>query len=172
MHRCVWLTDLRGINRAVFSGAAIIIFLNERVIWSCVKEEKTPVCYQSGVKSSRVVAKQTERHAASMCVRTCEVCVVWGVDEIVGEGKGHVFTLVQLLRWDDAVLFSVQVPGEAFHRDLTCTNTTQKLFSSLLKTFFFSVLAETCTLKTSMKIFKPMMNLSDDMCWLCSRSRR
>lgn len=87
----------------------------------------------------------------------------------MGEGKGHVFTLVQLLRWDDAVLFSVQVPGEAFHRDLTCTNTTQK-FSVIIVNLFLLVLTETCTLKTSMKRLKPMMNSSDDMCCLCGRS--
>lgn len=45
-----------------------------------------------------------DRLCVSMYVRTCEVCVVWGVDEIVREGKGHVFTLVQLLRGDDGVL--------------------------------------------------------------------
>lgn len=56
-------------------------------------------------------------------VFTCEVRVVWGVDEIVGEGEGHVFALVQLLRWDDAVLLSAQILGESFHRDLTCVNT-------------------------------------------------
>lgn len=30
-----------------------------------------------------------------------------GVDEIVREGEGHVFALVQLLRRDDAVLLAV-----------------------------------------------------------------
>lgn len=45
-----------------------------------------------------------------------------GVNEIVREGKGHVFALVQLLGGDDAVLLAVQVPSEAFHRDLTCTD--------------------------------------------------
>lgn len=51
-----------------------------------------------------------------MCVElTCEVRVVRGVNEIVREGKGHVFALVQLLGGDDAVLLAVQVPGEAFH---------------------------------------------------------
>ena len=49
-----------------------------------------------------------------------------GVDEVVGEGQGHVFTLIQLLGGDDAVLLSAQIPGKAFHRDLTCTNTTQR----------------------------------------------
>lgn len=46
----------------------------------------------------------------SMYGRTCEVCVVRGVDEIVGEGKGHVFALVQLLGGHDAVLVPVQIP--------------------------------------------------------------
>lgn len=44
-----------------------------------------------------------------------------GVNEIVREGEGHVFALVQLLGGDDAVLLAAEVPGEAFHRDLTCT---------------------------------------------------
>lgn len=70
-----------------------------------------------------------------MYVLTCEVCVVWGVDEIVREGKGHVFTLVQLLRRNDAVLFCIQVPGEAFCWDLTCMNTTAVSILSV-KTFF------------------------------------
>lgn len=50
-----------------------------------------------------------------------------GVNEIVREGEGHVFALVQLLRRDDAVLLTIQIPGEAFHRDLTCTETRQRV---------------------------------------------
>ena len=55
--------------------------------------------------------------------RTCEVGVVRGVDEVVGQRHGHVLALVQLLRRDDAVLLTAQVPGEAVHGDLTCAQT-------------------------------------------------
>lgn len=78
--------------------------------------------------------KQGEKHnflaliLTSGCVQpTCEVRVVRGVNEIVREGEGHVFALVQLLRRDDAVLLAAQIPGEAFHRDLTCTETRQRV---------------------------------------------
>ena len=43
----------------------------------------------------------------------------------MGEGKSHVFTLVQLLRRDDAVLLSIQIAGKTFHRDMTCMNAAQ-----------------------------------------------
>lgn len=72
---------------------------------------------------SRQRCQPMECMCVCVCVElTCEVCVVRGVNEIVREGKGHVFALVQLLGGDDAVLLAVQVPGEAFHRDLTCTD--------------------------------------------------
>lgn len=45
-----------------------------------------------------------------------------GVNEIVREGEGHVFALVQLLGGDDAVLLTAEIPGEAVNRDLTCTD--------------------------------------------------
>lgn len=78
--------------------------------------------------------KQGEKHnflalsLTSGCVQpTCEVRVVRGVNEIVREGEGHVFALVQLLRRDDAVLLAVQIPGKAFHRYLTCMETRQRV---------------------------------------------
>lgn len=47
--------------------------------------------------------------------RTCEVGVVWGIDEIVGQGLWHVFIQIQFLRRNDSVFFSAQVAHESIH---------------------------------------------------------
>lgn len=38
-----------------------------------------------------------------------------GVDEVLGEWEGHVFTLVQFFGRNDAVLLTDQISGEALH---------------------------------------------------------
>lgn len=119
----VWLTDPWGIKLSVFTPT-IIVFLNERLIFSFIGEERMSLRDQSGGKSAGIWLHTRQRELLIL-VRTCEVCVVWGVDEIMRKREGHVFALVQLLRRNDAVLFPIQVPGEAFHWDLTCVNTTQ-----------------------------------------------
>ncbi len=104
---------------------------SKEVVYSYAEEWRMRMCDQSGGESSQVaecegkLAGEIDRGF----VHTCEVCVVWGIDEIVGEGKGHVLALVQLLRRDDAVFLPTQIPGKAFHWDLTCTNTTQHSMS-------------------------------------------
>lgn len=42
---------------------------------------------------------------------TCEIGVMRGVDEVVWKREGHVFTLVQFLRWYYSILITNQIPG-------------------------------------------------------------
>lgn len=55
----------------------------------------------------------------------------------MGEGVGHVFTLVQLLGGDDAVLFTLQVASKTFHRDVTWTYTTQQSLPASISSLFW-----------------------------------
>lgn len=48
-------------------------------------------------------------------IRTCEVGVVWGIDEIVREGLRHIFIQIQFLRWNDSIFFSTQIAHKAIH---------------------------------------------------------
>lgn len=55
---------------------------------------------------------------------TCEVGVVRRVNEVVRQWEHHVFILVQLLRRNDTVLLSAQIPCKAFNRNLACDDKT------------------------------------------------
>lgn len=48
-------------------------------------------------------------------IHTCEVGVVWGIDEIVRKGLRHIFIQIQFLRWNDSVFFSTQIAHKAIH---------------------------------------------------------
>lgn len=59
-----------------------------------------------------------EMHILQSASLTCEVRVVGGVGEVVGQRKCHVLTLVQFLWRDDAILFSIQIPCKTLNGDL------------------------------------------------------
>lgn len=54
----------------------------------------------------------------SLDVGTCEVCVVWGVDEVVRQWLVHVVDDVQPLWRYDAVFVPSQIPSESLQTDL------------------------------------------------------
>lgn len=65
-----------------------------------------------------------------ICVRTCEVCIMRRVDDVVRQGETHVFRLVQFLWWDDSVLITGEVTGESLESDdayITHTHTQRHI---------------------------------------------
>lgn len=84
--------------------------------------------FLSAVKPFHLVRSDNVSQSRACCtwidwasMRTCQVCVMWRVDEVVRQGEIHIFRLVQLLWRDDSIFITGQITGETLKGDDTCT---------------------------------------------------
>lgn len=82
------------------------------------RNKQTKICFYLWVIESRGwwnlvrLAKVTVKE---LLIHTCEVGVVWGINEIVRKGLRHIFIQIQFLRWNNSIFFSTQIAHKSIH---------------------------------------------------------